>query len=419
MKRADALSNNDLMAACRESGKGGGWEAEAIEHWRWQMRNGEGKERVLAWVKLHSVARGSPKCIDEAGRPLRVESCAADLGLALHTVQNHCTVLVAEGRIRLKKTQLWYRADVPEKLPETAVPADATEEENSWVHGNFPSYVVDFYWKQSAEKRTAMLTAMRALVGWRNQAFLEGLAGLRHEISRVEVSTLQALGLPKIVLPKKAAQDPHWFQPMLLDEPSFVHGNGTAAVSTAVNTADPGGVQGGASLLPFRADQTLAPASPAHPKKGRSVSQSLDGPTDRPSESDDYGARHAAVKTLLIDEYGRRFPGETPSSRLCGSILTALDGAPLERLRAHIRQRMQSATGMGFAVSLASDVGRRWIEEKESHAKVEAASERHAQANREETEILCQETLNDPRASEDEKKFAREFLTAAAAGGAS
>src|ERR1019366_3668181 len=179
MKRADALSNNDLMAACRESGKGGGWEPEAIEHWRWQMLNGEGKERVLAWVKLHSVARGSPKCIDEAGRPLRVETCAADLGLALKTVLNHCTALVAEGRIRLKKAQLWYRADVPEILPETAAPvADGTADENSWVHGSFPAYIVDSYWKQPADKRSQIRKTWTAVTAWRQQAFLEGLAGL-------------------------------------------------------------------------------------------------------------------------------------------------------------------------------------------------------------------------------------------------
>lgn len=262
MKRAGSLSNNDLMAACRENGKGGGWEAEAIEHWRWQLTNGEGKERVLAWVKLHSIARGQPQCVDEAGRPLRVESCAADLGLAMHTVQNHCTALAAEGRIRLKKTQLHYRADVPENLP---LPTGVPEDQKSCVHGNFPAYVVDFYEKQSAEKRAKIEAALGALIDWRQQAFLEGLAGLRHEISRIEVSTLSALGVPKIVLPKKAAQKPVWFQPTLLDEPSFVQRKGTVPVSTAVNTAVPAGVQTGPSLLSFRPDQTAMKSPPPSP----------------------------------------------------------------------------------------------------------------------------------------------------------
>jgi hypothetical protein len=273
MKGAGGLKYNELMAACRESGKKGGWEPEAIEHWRWQMLNGEGKERVLAWVKLHSVARGSPKCIGEAGRPLRVEACAADLGLALKTVLNHCTALVAEGRIRLKKAQLWYRADVPEEIPVPAAPvADATADENSWVHGSFPGYLVDFYWKQSAEKRSQIRTTWTALTAWRQEAFLEGLAGLRHELSRVEVTTLRSLGASKIVLPKKAAQAQRWFQPMLLDEPSFVHGNGTAAVSMALNTAASGGVQKGPSLLPFTPHHTVE-ESPPPPSAETNVSE--------------------------------------------------------------------------------------------------------------------------------------------------
>lgn len=259
MKRAGSLSNNELMAACRENGKGGGWEAEAVEHWRWQLTNGEGKERVLAWVKLHSIARGQPQCVDEGGRPLRVESMAADLGISVITAQHHCTSLVAEGRMRLKKAQMWYRADVPEKLPKEA---GSSETKNSRVHDNFPAYVVDFYEKQSAEKRTKIDAALGALIDWRQQAFLEGLAGLRHEISRIEINTFSALGVPKIVLPKKAAQAPVWFQPMLLDEPDFVHDKGSAPVSRSVHTSAAAGVQGGPSLLPSRPDQTVVKSPP-------------------------------------------------------------------------------------------------------------------------------------------------------------
>lgn len=270
MKRAGSLTPAALMGLCRESGKPGGWEAEAIEHWRWQLTNGEGKERVLAWVKLHSIARGRPQCVDEAGRPLRVESCAADLGLALQTVLDHCTRLVAEGRIRLKKAQLFYRADVPENLPEAVPEAGSEEDENSFVHKNFPAYVVDFYEKLPEKKRATIGPALRQLVAWKPQALAEGLAGLRHEISRIESNTLAALGLPKIVLPKKAAQKPVWFQPILLGEPDFVHKNNTAAVSAVVNTAVPAGVQARPSLLPFRPDQT-AMRSPPPPSTETSV----------------------------------------------------------------------------------------------------------------------------------------------------
>lgn len=149
-----------------------------------------------------------------------------------------------------------------------------------------------------------------------------------------------------------------------------------------------------------------------------SVCQSGAGPTDRHEDAPDYAAQFTALKTLLIGEYGRRFPGETPSSKLCASIITELQGAPLDLLQAHIRQRMPKATGMGFALSLAKDVGRRWREDwVEVAPKAAAARDEHARINQEQRALLWRETIDDPRASESEKEMAREFLSAA--GGAS
>lgn len=402
MKREGRLSNNDLMAACRESGKGGGWEAEAIEHWRWQLANGEGKERVLAWIKLHSVARGQPRCVDEAGRPLRIESCAADLGLAMHTIQNHCTALASEGRIRLKKTQIWYRADVPEKLPTSAAPTDADGIcGKSCVHGNFPAYVVDFYEKQPAEKRIELDTALGALIDWRKQAFLEGLAGLRHEISRVEVNTLTSLGLPKIVLPKTAAQNPRWFQPMLLDEPSFVQGNSSAPVSSIMNSAVPAGVQSGPSLLPSRPDQTVEKSPPPSPTE-TSVSEVVM-----------VASRIEGVNVETAAKLLRACRAVDPSLRALEVIHLAegkLRASPGARSPVGLLLKTLAADAVGPPLARAKELARR--EEERALQQTQDAAAREEQYRRD-----AEFTLADPKASDDDLNWAREVLARAKGAG--
>lgn len=401
MKREGRLSNNDLMAACRESGKGGGWEAEAIEQWRWQLANGEGKERVLAWIKLHSIARGSPKCIDEAARPLRVESCAADLGLALQTVLDHCTRLVAEGRMRLKKAHLYYRADVPEKLPEAVPEADSDADENSFVHKNFPAYVVDFYEKLPAENRAAIGPALRQLIAWKPQALAEGVAGLRHEISRVESNTLSALGLPKIVLPKKAAQEPVWFQPMLLGEPDFVHKNNTAAVSRAVNTASLPGVQTGPSLLPFRPDQTEERSPPPSPTE-TSVSEVVM-----------VASRIEGVNVETAAKLLRNCRAVDPSLRALEVVHLAegkLRASPGARSPVGLLLKTLAADAVGPPLARAKELARR--EEERGLQQAQDAAAREAQYRRD-----AEFTLADPKASDDDLNWAREVLARAKGAG--
>jgi hypothetical protein len=416
MKRADALRYNELMAACRESGKKGGWEPEAIEHWRWQLQNGEGKERVLAWVKLHSIARGSPMCVGETGRPLRVEACAADLGLALQTTRDHCTKLVAEGRIRLKKAQLWYRADVPEEMPVPAAPvADATVDENSWVHKNFVGYVADSYWKHPAEKRAEIRATWDAFGAWRQQAFLEGLAGLRQEIARVEVNTLLALGLPKIVLPKKAAQNPRWFQLSLLGEPSFVHEKGTAAVSGASNTAAGGGVQGGPSLLPSTPHHTVVKSPPPSPTE-TAATFSIASATLLGSPA----AEVVVVASRIEGLNGKTAAQLLKNCRAVEPSLTALECVHLALAKLRASPSAHSPVGL-LLKTLANDAAGPTLSRAREAARREeerdAADAAHAAKEAARSHTEAQAVLADPAASADDVEWAQGILAKAKGAG--
>jgi hypothetical protein len=249
LKREGALNPNALMAACRASGKGGGWEAEAIEQLRWLLANGEGKERLLAWVKLHSVARGWPWCVDESGRALRIASAASDLGWAVSTVERYAATLVAEGRARLKKSQLGYRADVPEAMPETDDPA-------TLYNHLFPGYLTGFISGLPEKQQKVIRGQQTAFNVWKADVVAEAVAVARDYVSRVERTMVRSWGASKIVLPKRRPAESRWLQLSLLAEPEFVQSPSTEASSDPLYEAIPRSVQSAPSLLPFRTDQT-------------------------------------------------------------------------------------------------------------------------------------------------------------------
>jgi hypothetical protein len=403
------MKPTQLMGECRESGQGGNWNPEAAEHWRWQLLNGEGPERLLAWVKLNTIGHQSPFAVDEHGRVLRIESAAADLGLAIQTCKNYCSQLQSEGRIRLKKARMYYRADVPETAPRPSE-GDEESDEEYFVQSTFPAYLIDFYRKQSPEKRATMVAQMKAFRSWHHEVMAEGVAGLRAEISRVEITLHQSWGATKISLVKSEPADRKWTQLALIAAPDFVQSTSTKNLSSAAYTAENGSVQNGASLLPSDGDRD---------KPIKSVGQSTAAAQIEDDRPTDAGRLESEIKAALQKEWGKLLPLDSPTPTLIRKIAAALRGAPVAQLVERMRQRRSSATGYGFAAVLANDVGVAWMESAEERAKAAAARERHAQANREETALLCQETLNDPRASEEEKQLAREVLKASAAGGAS
>lgn len=396
------MKPTELMQAC--GSKSGQWQPESPDHWRWQLKNGEGPERALAWVKLNSIGRASPCCVNAAGERLRIEHMAADCDWKIHTAENYCALLVSEGRIRIQRGKaIWYRADVPES---SATAPD--EDPNSRVHGSWPTYLIDFIKSLPPEKKVIT----EAYEEWRRRLFADGMAALRRIDEQVQDSTLLAVGVNEKDLPERPPDKPRTVALAQHETPAFI---GSRVQGRDVYAAESGSVRGSKTApILIGVNSSLA----IHTK---SVSQSGAGPTDRHEDAPDYAAQFTDLKTLLIGEYGRRFPGETPSSKLCASIITELQGAPLERLRVHIRQRMQAATGMGFALSLAQDVGRRWAEEKEARAKAETARLAEEKRLNEHYRAQARAVLADPEAHPRDIEWAKELLAekAAAAGGAS
>lgn len=400
---AGQMKPTELMQAC--GSKSGQWQPESPDHWRWQLKNGEGPERALAWVKLNSIGRASPYCVNVAGECLTVAHLAADCEWKLQTAKNFCSVLAAEGRIRLQRGErIWYRADVPDQKAEDAKYS---------VQSIFPDYLTDFI-ENLPEAKRATLEEYRT---WRKKFFADGMASLRRIDEQVQDSTLLSVGVNKKRLPKRTAFDPKCVQLSLIEAPSFVEysvqSNGAyKAENGSVRSTPPPPI-----IIGF--NSSLATTL-------KSVSQSVERPTDRLTDPIYSEAKAAALKTLLVEEYGRRFPGETPSSRLCVSILAALEGAPLELLQIQIRQRMKSSTSMGFALKLAEDVAQRWREDALAREKAEAGraerEERERVANAVEFADIAERVMDDPNAPEEDKTWARELLKTAAkakaAGGA-
>lgn len=429
---AGELNPTDLMRAC--GSKNGRWKPESPDQWRWQMKRGEGIERVLAWVKLNSVARGSPFCVNASGDALTTKEAAKDLGLAIQTVKNCCTILAGQGRIRMQKGyRIWYRADVAEpiapRMPREAAQCDEDPEESETegrnkgeyaddteyrVHGIFPEYLNDFIKKLPPRK----LAILDAYSSWRKKFFADGMAGLRAIDEQVQDTTLLSLGCNKKRLPKRRPADSKCVQLSLLDAPPFIDAtkypvHGRPVQSTEIPAYKPES----RLVLGTEGAPILIAVEPFSEPSNKSVCLSGEGPTDRHAETVEYGAKTAALKTLLLNEYGRKFPADPPSSRLCAQIFAALEGAPIELLRERMRQRIDTATGMGFALSLANDVGQSWAGGAAARDVAQRTREVREVHEREETVRVARATLADPKASHQERELAEEMLAGAAGGG--
>lgn len=340
---AKRLSPNELMAACRESGKGGNWEPEAIEQWLWMLANGEGPERALAWVKMQSIPNGSASCVNKSGRALTIDDMAKDLALAFNTARKFCYELASEGRIRTHKGRIWYRADVPEK----ASRSDLNEaDQKDPVQGLFPTYLVDFIRSLSSEKRERVTQ----YVAWRKQLEADALAGARVIGDLVEDTMFRELGCKKKHLPKRRPTQTQFINLSLIAAPDFVQGQldfeAPLFVQNGKNGSykpENGSVHGDVSLLSSDTDSDYRGA----------VSRSVaDRQTDLHTSE--------LIHELLLGEWGEKFPGEVVTPKLVRQIRAALKGASLDLFRSRLRQRGSAATGMGFALTLARDVGQRF-----------------------------------------------------------
>lgn len=218
-KRRTSLS--ELMKACgSESGE---FEAESPEQWLWLLANGEGRERALAWIKLHSIGRGSAWCVDLAGKPARIEQLASDLGWELQSARNACAQLTSEGRIRTQAGRIMYRADVPAEIPPTQNQQDT---EKNTLYRVFPAYLHDFIRKLPDDRRARL----EAYAEFRGKLYAEGLAAVRFIDDQLQDSILTEVGCKeKRHLKMDRTPRLEWVNVTLAKPPNCVQSNSAAA----------------------------------------------------------------------------------------------------------------------------------------------------------------------------------------------
>lgn len=250
------MKASELMKAC--GSKSGKFEPESIEQWRWSLANGDGPERALAWVRLKSVANGSPCCVGDDGRPLTIDSMAADLGWSLSTAKNVSYALAEQGRIRTSKGRLFYRADVPQGVSNRS----GDEEGKNSVHSFFPTYLLDLIRGLPSDRRDMFEALSVEYHAWRPKLFADALAAARAIDERVQDSILLQVGVKRKKLPKRRPVESKFVQVSLFAAPDFVQSANGDLAALSVQTAnggsytpENGSVQSGASLFTPDPDQ--------------------------------------------------------------------------------------------------------------------------------------------------------------------
>jgi hypothetical protein len=390
-------------------------------------------QRLLALVRSCTIQRGrrSAYCVDERGKEMRPADLERALQMEHGNFNRALREAVGRGLIRIGRAEAGNgRSAHNSRHLQRVYLCGSVEESKGYEEGEEKGGVctdplrflspsqrkVYAGWQKEQQQR--FYAEFDSAVNYKLQVEREAIALARHIGDRALDQVFAAHALPK----NRLATEPPTSQllQLTLVAGATTQQNGsvqTRSVPTrageSVPTAKRESVPSAASLLPSENTEG------AFESVGQSLPKAAEGPTDRPAESLDYGAKIAALKTLLIDEYGRRFPGETPSSRLCASILAALEGAPLELLQIQIRQRMKSSTSMGFALKLAEDVAQRWREDAVAREKAEAGrterEERERIAHALDWEDVAAKTLADPDVSAEDRQYAEEIIETARA----
>lgn len=417
------IKPTELMKAC--GSKTGRWEPESADQWRWSVKYGSGGERLLALIKLWSVARGSPWCVDDKGHPATTEDLCRELELKPQTVRNYLAALKAQGRIRHKKGRVWFRADVPEAIPNQEPPYSAP--------GIFPGYVIDFIKTLSPERQEEITAILEAGEADDQRVYNEAVNQVRACIATRKLNRFRAAGLPKRKLPKNQTPPaPKRVQLALtfLDTPE---------PEAAPEAAKPPGKIRGAKENPYSAQSTKIPGagsvsllsltslegSKQVSRPVKSLGEHQNRPADRtdrpdppqraegpstPKESPrEEKASRKNVEEAILRVLGPA-TGETPSPKLIDEVVTALGGAPVDRFAAGLSRKRHKAISMGFARSIAAEVGQGWATESKQRDEDEARRGAEERRRRDEARDLARATLDDPDASESEKKLALEIL---------
>jgi hypothetical protein len=109
------------------------------------------------------------------------------------------------------------------------------------------------------------------------------------------------------------------------------------------------------------------------------------------------------VRALIIEETAQTHSQEVPGDPVCRDTVSALQGAPVERLRRAIRERFRPRDKIGRIAYLAKDVGELWAMQRQEQLKLEAEQRTR---EREALEWMAENDEN-----EDARQVARAKLT--------
>lgn len=380
-------------------------------------------QRLLALVRACTIQRGrwSEYCVDEKGKPLRLADLERLLEMEHGNFKRTLREAVSRGLIRVgpgeaSQNRSGHNSRHPERvyLCGTVKESIGYEqgEEKGGVCTDSSSHLSPMQRKILAgwpqERKDRFYAEFVPAVKYKKQLEAEAIAQARHIGDRALDQVFSAHSLPKIRL---ATQPP---QPQLIQ---LTLSGGSSSMSTqldgsvqtpsvqtradeSVPTEKRGSVLTSASLLSSDNYQRTS--------VGRLVESNL--PTNRTPSSEPKTEAGERIRRILLTEYGKRFPGSHPDDEFCSKIHDSLKGAPLENLVSEIHRRMKAATGMGFALTLAKDVGRRWAADAATRVQNEAALRKHQAEENERMRVGALETLNDPRADAEEKANARRLL---------
>jgi hypothetical protein len=435
--RAKPLSPSELMEAMKSTR---GFDPMPPDQHEWQQEEGEPPlYRLWSWMCGQTIRQGRRRefAVDEQGNPRRLKDAARDLRMDLPQVSK----LWAWG----EKKGLWHRNGGPELYLNGNVTASQVGEANrgrtvSCTDNLTKAQLLILQGRPKDEQerfRAVWGTAQEFRKAYLARKMAEG----RDTCDGIDDNILRAFELPKTRL-DKPEPEPVELPQLLLQfvqttsvPPGVVVPTTETGCTEGEETGENLTVQEPASLLPSEQRQ----------RSTLSVGQvsTITEETDRPTDSSEPPARAEretdsgtdpepppnlqqnsatsapddAELTRLADlihaEFGRACPGQFASVKLCRGVRAALGETPLDYFRSALRVRVErairrhEATSLGLAEPLAREVAARW--KADAHLRKPPPPPR---APDEYDLKLYRDTLADPRATEQEKQYAREFLEA-------
>ena len=383
-------------------------------------------QRLLALVRSLTIQRGrrSPYCVDERGKEMRPADLERALQMEHGNFNRALREAVGRGLIRIGRGgPSESRSTHNSRHPQRVYLCGSVEESKGYKEGEENGGVctdplrflspsqrkVYAGWRNDQQER--FYAEFDSAVNYKLQVEREAIALARHIGDRALDQVFAAHALPKNRLATEPPTSRLLQLTLVAGAPQQNGSVQTRSVPTraseSVPTTKRESVPSGASLLPS--------------EKTEIDVESVGRSTPKEDRLTDEAALEAEVKAALKREWAAQLPLDSPTPRLIRNVMAGLRGAPVALLAERMRQRRLSATGYGFAVVLANDVGIAWMEAAERRLADQAAANQREAEHLDQNRKIWRATLTDPKASDEEKALARELLAekASAAGGAS